>query len=467
MLKAKTNSAREFFQQRMPLYRNNPPLFFREVTGFRSDDWQRSAALDLAGSPKVSVKSGHGVGKTAFEANAILWFLSCFSFARVVATAPTMQQLNDVLWAEVEKWRSRSPLLCQLLTWTKTYVYVNGYEKRWFAVAKTASKPENMQGFHEDNMLIVVDEASGVEDEIMEAILATLSGGNNKLLMCANPTRTSGTFYDSHTRDRAMYKCHTVSSLDSKRTNKDNISAFIRKYGAESNVVKVRVYGEFPTQEDDVYIPLFLIEGSFSIELDLKKIERISIGCDVARYGDDETVIVTNVDGEISMPVIRKGQDLMKTVGDLVIIYRKLLDNHPKYKGKVYVNIDDTGLGGGVTDRLQEVAKEQRLHRMVIVPVNFGGKIPDEKASAYYSNITTYMWSIVRDMLESSKLRLINDDELAAQLSIRKYTVSSNGKIELESKKEMKKRGVGSPDRADALALSCYREKIFDLGSLI
>lgn len=109
-------------------------------------------------------------------------------------------------------------------------------------------------------MLFIVDEASGVADPIMEAILGTLSGANNKLLLCGNPTRTSGTFYDSHTRDRALYKCHTVSSADSSRTNKENIDSLIRKYGWDSNVVRVRVRGEFPNQEDDVFIPLSLIE---------------------------------------------------------------------------------------------------------------------------------------------------------------------------------------------------------------
>ena len=115
--------------------------------------------MDIASSTRVSVRSGHGVGKTGVEAVVLLWFLSCFRFPKVIATAPTRQQLNDILWSEVEKWRSKSPLLQELLTWTKTYVYMKGYEKRWFAVAKTASEPENMQGFHEENMLIIVDEA--------------------------------------------------------------------------------------------------------------------------------------------------------------------------------------------------------------------------------------------------------------------------------------------------------------------
>ena len=142
----------------------------------------------------VSVRSGQGVGKTTVESIAMIWFLWCFPHARIVATAPTLQQLSDVLWSEASKWISTNPLLKYLLVWTKTRIYARGYEERWFAVARTATKPENMQGFHADNMLFIVDEASGVSDPIMEVIHGTLSGANNKLLMCGNPTRTSGFF---------------------------------------------------------------------------------------------------------------------------------------------------------------------------------------------------------------------------------------------------------------------------------
>ena len=109
---------------------------------------------------------------TSITAIILLWFLSCFSYPRIVATAPTKQQLNDVLWSEVAKWQEKSPVLKKILKWTKTYVYMKGHDKRWFAVAKTATKPENMQGFHEDNMLFIVDEASGVADTIIGNYIA-------------------------------------------------------------------------------------------------------------------------------------------------------------------------------------------------------------------------------------------------------------------------------------------------------
>lgn len=449
------------FRQRIPVYKKDIALFAKEQLKFEPDDWQEALFRDVVTDNRITVKSGQGVGKTGCESVIAIWFLSCFPYAKVVATAPTRKQLHDVLWAEIDKWRSKSPVLSEVLKWTKTYIYMVGYEKRWFATARTATKPENMQGFHEDNMLFIVDEASGVAEPIMEAILGTLSGPNNKLLMCGNPTKTSGTFYDSHTADRAIYKCHTVNSEESKRTNKDNIAALARKYGRESNVFRVRVLGEFPLQEDDVFIPLSLVEQSIVTELD-DTVSKISLGVDVARFGDDETVIATNIGGRIEIPAIRHGQNLMKTVGDIVVLYRKLIADHPDYKGPVTCNIDDTGLGGGVTDRLEEVKIEQRLTRLEIVPVN-ASSAPPKDGAEHYADITTYMWATVRDLMEAHALSLQNDNELVAQLSVRKYGIASSGKIALESKKDMKNRDISSPDRADAVALACYRQsKIFD-----
>lgn len=452
---------RQLFNQRIPLYKKDIALFAREQLKFEPDDWQEALFRDVVTDNRITVKSGQGVGKTGCESVITIWFLSCFPYAKVVATAPTRKQLHDVLWAEIDKWRSKSPVLSEVLKWTKTYIYMVGYEKRWFATARTATKPENMQGFHEDNMLFIVDEASGVAEPIMEAILGTLSGPNNKLLMCGNPTKTSGTFYDSHTADRAIYKCHTVNSEESKRTNKENIAALARKYGRESNVFRVRVLGEFPLQEDDVFIPLSLVEQSIVTELD-GTVSKIALGVDVARFGDDETVIATNIGGRIEIPAIRHGQNLMKTVGDIVVLYRKLIADHPDYKGPVTCNIDDTGLGGGVTDRLEEVKVEQKLNRLEIVPVN-ASSAPPKDGAEHYADITTYMWATVRDLMEAHALSLQNDNELVAQLSVRKYGIASSGKIALESKKDMKKRDISSPDRADAVALACYRQsKIFD-----
>lgn len=144
---------------------------------------------------------------------------------------------------------------------------MRNYEERWFATARTATKPENMQGFHEDYMLFIVDEASGVEDRIMEAILGTLSGEFNKLLMCGNPTRTS----------------------------KENIAMLERKCGKGSDVWRVRVEGESPRGESETFIALEVAEFAAK-ELNLSPVgDILTIGCDVARFGDDETSIYAGI----------------------------------------------------------------------------------------------------------------------------------------------------------------------------
>lgn len=476
----------EFLDEHMPVWRDNPPVFFRQVLGFEPDGWQEEAAMDLVCRSKVAIKSGQGVGKTAFEAATFLWFLTCFNDARIVCTAPTKQQLNDVLWSEVAKWMAGSPLLDMLLRWTKTYVYVKGYEKRWFAVARTATKPENMQGFHEKNMLFIVDEASGVADPIMEAILGTLSGANNKLLMCGNPTRTSGVFYDAFHADCALYAFRTVSSRASRRTNKDNIQSLIRKYGEKSNVVRVRVDGEFPLQEDDVFIQLEWITGSIQTEMtdqtakalgcyqddagrkihDISGVKRIEIGCDVARFGDDKTCIGYRVNEVAKYYKKYHGKDTTATAGNISALYLDLKQRF-RWTGRIPVKVDDGGVGGGTVDQLRAMkrAHPDTYDTMDIIPVNFGVPI---RRHIYYYDTTTFMMSVLRDLIQpfddqgtpkAPELILPDDADLIAQLSSRKYSFVSGGKQKVESKKEMKERGLPSPDEADCMLLVCLPVK--------
>lgn len=461
--------AKDFLRQRIRMYRQDPLLFFKEVTHFQPDPWQEKAARIIAKDRRLAVRSGQGVGKTAFEANMVLWFLVCFPYPRVVCTAPTRQQLNDVLWAEIAKWMERSPIIGLILHWTKTRVYMKGYEKRWFAVARTATKPENMQGFHEDNMLFIVDEASGVADPILEAIAGTLTGPNNKLLYCGNPTKATGNFADAFGRDADSWKTMTVSSRNSPRTNKENIAALEKKYGVNSNVVRVRVDGLPPRAEDDVFIPISIAEQAVMTEpVDHIRPTRIAIGIDIARFGNDDTVIAENIDRDIQPLITRHGQDLYATADDIIARYNVLRNRFPKYRGVIYAIVDDTGVGGGVTDILNREKAVQGLTRLVVVPVNFSSAVPDKEAAKRYADIATWMWGCIRDLAMAGELHLPNDDGLIGQLSTRKYGFSgSPEKLKLESKDSLKKRGLPSPDRADAVALSLYEGDVFDIKNLI
>lgn len=443
-------------------YYDKPVEFCKDILYLDPDEWQENVLNDLAKHSKVSVRSGQGVGKTALEAGAILWFLTCRPYAKVIATAPTMKQLYDVLWAEVAKWLNDS-LIKDLLRWTKTKVYMVGDSERWFATARTATKPENMQGFHEDHMLIVVDEASGVSDAIMEAILGTLSGFDNKLLMCGNPNKIEGVFFDSHNSDRDKYKTHKVSSFDSKRTNKENIQMIIDKYGEEGDVTRVRIYGEFPKAALDSLISLESVENATTSSIAANLVEHAilaHIGVDVARFGDDSTVLTSMIANQVQSIVKYTKQDTMATSGNVLRMAQKLMDDFPKLR-TVTIKVDDTGVGGGVTDRLKEVIREQRLP-FTVVPVNNGSSSNDK----YYHNVGSEQWGILKDLLEKnmsariqgepSVIELPKNDVLIKELSTRKYKISSSGKIQLERKEEMKKRGLASPDVADSVALAYY-----------
>jgi phage terminase large subunit len=446
------------FKKRIPVYRKSPTTFFKEILNFNPDQWQADVATDLAGHRGVSVRSGQGVGKTALEAAIALWFLSCFPFARVVCTAPTRQQLNDVLWAEISKWQSKSPILKRILKWTKTKIYVRKYEERWFATARTATKPENMQGFHEDYMLFIVDEASGVEDRIMEAILGTLSGEYNKLLMCGNPTKTSGVFFDSHNKDREDYRTHKVSCLNSPRTSKDNIAMLKRKFGEGSDVWRVRVEGEFPRGESDTFISLEMALFAKENVTVAPKGETLYIGADIARFGDDETAIYARLNGVVIDSHFHHKEGLMVTAGWLLNMAARCRQANPTIS-HVQIRIDDDGLGGGVTDRLNEVNDEQGLG-YEIIPVRNGAASDDE----YYGNKGSELWGQIKERLDGNMskhilglpgdLQIPDDDKLITQLTTRKWKMGSNGTIRLERKEDMKKRGLSSPDRADAFFLA-------------
>lgn len=458
-------------QDLLELYWDDPVAFSQDMLGFNPDEWQAAVMMDLASHPKVSVRSGQGVGKTGLEAATTIWYLCCRPFPKVICTAPTKQQLHDVLWAEVAKWLNTS-MMKNFLKWTKTKIYMVGQEERWFATARTATRPENMQGFHEDYMLFIVDEASGVADPIMEAIIGTLSGMENKLLMCGNPTKTSGVFYDSHNRDRADYKTHKVSCLDSPRTSKDNIAMLKRKYGDGSDVYRVRVEGEFPRGEATSFIALEAAEFAKDVQLEAEG-DTLYIGADIARFGDDETTIYGRVGGRVVKDHQHHKQDTMITTGWILRLAREVLDELDHIRN-VEIRIDDSGVGGAVTDRLNEINEEQQLG-YTIVPVNNGSSSSD----ASYENKGAETWGFIKGLLEENMsnyllglppvISIPDDDKLITQLTTRKWKMTSRGRIALERKEDMKKRGLSSPDRADAFVLAFMETEVesgFAFGSV-
>src|SRR5690606_8284809 len=297
---------------------------------------------------------------TATEVFAVLWFLFTRPNARVPCTAPGRPQLEDVLWPEIAKWLQNSKV-APYFRWTKTKVYFVGFEETWFATMRTAAKPENMQGFHGDHMLWILDEASGLEDEITEVIEGSLTGGSdNKILMCGNPTQLSGLFHRAFHREADLWHGMKISCLDSPRVSKSYIEK-MRRFGEDSDIYRVRVLGEFPRGGMDTFLAYGDVQKA--TYRTVPEGTPVEMGLDVARFGDDYTVYA-----------IRKGLKLLplESVGgwDTVRVADKAAELIKEH-GVAKVKVDDTGVGGGVTDNLRRLKREGKIARHVeIVPVN-------------------------------------------------------------------------------------------------
>lgn len=449
-------------KQAILYYADHPTAFVKDIIQATPDKEQAKILESVAKNQLTTVRSGHGVGKSTVEAWVVIWFLLTRPFPKIPCTAPTQHQLFDILWAEISKWIRNNPILQKDLIWTKEKVYIKGYPEEWFAVARTASKPDALQGFHAEDVLYIIDEASGVEDKIFEPVLGALSTPGARLLMCGNPTQLSGFFYDSHHKNRASYTTFHIDGRNSSRVSQDFVQTIIRMYGEDSDVFRVRVAGEFPLQEEDIFIPLSLVEHSIMTEYSIpQKPTLLHIGADIARFGDDKTVIGYKANEKVTFYKKRRGQDTMKTADDIVLLGEQLVQKYQPTE-PIPIKIDDGGVGGGVVDRLRQIKRNQpeRFWWMEIYPVKFGQRIQHK----HYYDSTTYMMAVVKKLLQPYdeqgnpkpiELILPNDDDMAAQLSGRKYFLTENSKIKIESKKEMKKRGRPSPDEADCILLLC------------
>ena len=459
-----------FDEEAILYYADHPVEFVEDIIGATPDEEQAKILRSVAQNQMTSVRSGHGVGKSTVEAWVVIWFMVTRPFPKIPCTAPTQHQLFDILWAEVSKWLRHNKALADEIVWTKEKVYMKGYPEEWFAVARTASKPDALQGFHADDVLYIIDEASGVDDSIFEPVLGALSTPGAKLLMCGNPTQLSGFFYESHNKNRASYAAFHIDGRKSSRVSQDFVQTIIRMYGEDSDVFRVRVAGDFPLQEDDIFIPLPLVENSIMTEYSpRKKPDSIHIGCDVARFGDDRTVIGYKIDEKAEFYKKRQGQDTMKTADDIVLLGEILVQRYrltPDKDDPIPVKVDDGGVGGGVVDRLRQMKRNapEKLWWLEIYPVIFGQRIKHK----HYHDSTTYMMSVVKKLLQPYdedghrkpvELILPDDDDLVAQLSGRKYGLTETSKIKVESKDAMKKRGRPSPDEADCVLLLCLPVK--------
>lgn len=385
---------------------------------------------------------------TAWEAWVALWFLATRPYCRVIGTAPTFPQLMDVLWPEIGKWLNRSDLR-SVFKWTKTRINYIPDPENWFATARTSNKPENLAGFHEKHILFLCDEASGIAEDIYETIEGALTTVGAYQCLCGNPTKNTGTFADSAEKDRALYWFLRVACYESKMVSPLYWERLAKKYGKDSDVYRVRVEGLPPKAEPDVLIPIDLVEAAIGRDIEDSDETIVEMGVDVARFGNDETVLVGRYGYRMVRMEYRHGQDTMITVGMLISMAMQMHEEyHPSF---VKVKVDDDGVGGGVVDRAREIVRLKKLP-IQIVSCHNGGKPMDPDQ---FKNWGTESWCHLKVLLQDGKASLMDDDDLVGQLSTRKYTMLSSGQMQLWSKGDMKKKaGITSPDRADATVLA-------------
>lgn len=450
-------------ERRLLLYREDPASWVEDVLGDQMWSKQVEIFEAVAANRDTSVASCHGAGKSWTAARVALWFCRTRYPAIVITTAPTDRQVRGILWKEIRlaHQRALSPmggkLLTQELKWADD----------WWIWGFTAPDydPDRFQGFHEEHILVIVDEASGVSKAIYDGISGILSSDQARILRIGNPTDPSGEF---------------AQSFNSKYTTKIRISAFdtpnfttfgitnadipnrtwakkitgplpypqlvtprwvaerFEKWGEESPLYQARVLGQFPQQGDDTLIPISWIEAARQRELEAGS--PVEVGADVARYGGDETTIYIRRGDHVRLFWAGHKTDTMTTTGHIVRAIREAKAERAR--------VDVVGIGSGVVDRLEEMGHE-------VFSVNTGEGASDNKR---FLNARAEWWWGMRERFERGDIDIEDDEDLIAQLSSLRYKVTSKGQIQIERKEDARKRGISSPDRADGV-MHCFAER--------
>jgi len=443
------------FLEFIAAYRDDPVAFVLEVLGGTPTPYQEEALRALArGERKMSIRSGHGTGKSTFASWAMLWFVMFRFPNKVVVTAPTTGQLFDALFAELKKWISELPPALQpLLNVKSDRVELVAAPAEAFISARTsrAETPEALAGVHSENVLLVVDEASGVPEPVFEAAAGSMSGHSATTLLLGNPTRSSGTFYESQTRMAHAWWVRRWSCLDSPLVSDDFVEEIKLRYGEESNAYRIRVLGEFPLADDDTIIPIHLAEAARDRDIEAPQNVQPVWGLDVARFGSDKTTLAKRT-GPVVTEVMRwQGLDLMQTVGRV----KAEFDSLPSSLRPSEILVDSIGLGAGVVDRLRELGLPVRGVNVSEAPALKGA----------YQNLRTELIFLLRGWLEERGSKIPDDEQLIAEMTSIRYSFSSSGKMKAESKDDMRRRGLHSPDLCDAVCLTMASDAATALGT--
>ncbi len=415
-----------------------PVIFIKEVLGIGLWSKQAEIAESVRDNSRTSVRSASAVGKTMTAACIALWFLSSFRPSTVLTTGRSFRQVKEQLWREIRARHAQSkiPIGGEI---TQTSLTLN---EDWFALGFSTDEPDRITGFHNKHILVIVDEASGISDEVYGAIENPLAAGFTRLLLLGNPTQSVGKFRDSFSS--SIYNSFHISAFDTPAFTKEGNFPFLisEKYvkekkidwGEDHPLYEVYIKGDFPSGETDRLIPFGLAELAISRDIKTTKEDIVAIGVDTARFGDDENALYVRRGGRVIDSAFWRKAETEESIGRISQYINK---HEPSI-----VNIDE-GYNPGIVDGLKKYK---------VNGVAFQGKANDSKL---FANVRAEMWWHLSDKFRDESIQIPNDKTLLKQITdIKKKPLNIRGQIILESKMDMKHRGLKSPDRGDALALT-------------
>lgn len=433
--------------------KEDPVFFCEKVLGVIPWAKQREILYSVRDNPNTICVSCNAGGKSFISAAVVLWFLFAYKDSMVLTSAPTWRQVTSVLWAEIENMYNKAKYpLGGSITTGKIEI-----APKWYALGLPSSEEVRFQGYHSENILVVFDEAAGISPEIYTAAQGNLTSKNSRLLLIGNPTSPTGMFYE-YSKNPNWNRIH-ISAFDSPAIDEPDKYPFLvnrkwimgreEEWGKSSPMYVARVLGEFPLESDETLIPLSWLDAAVKryVEKSGKDIlisDHVYVGLDVARFGSDKSVCAVYQPNKL-LP-------LKKLQGKDTVAVQRMVNQEVMGAGSklIQINVDDTGVGGGITDQL-------RAQMMPVVGVNFNQKAQNRR---FFRNARCeIMWNL-REVLRAGDIALPPDDELISQLSSIKYNMDQKTNfIEIESKDEMRKRGLPSPDCAWAVALAVWGAK--------
>lgn len=440
-----------------------PEWFGEYKEGFHIT-WQQALALygvkkALMGevSMRISIVSGHGIGKSTMLSWLILWFLWVHPDSQVACTSPSKEQMYDVLWKELKKWIDKMPEGAKSqYIWEASHIRMSDAPNVWFARAKTSSKEntEALAGVHADWVLMAVDEASGVEEPIFETMEGALTSGNALVFLISNGTRSIGYFRDTHGKDAIRWQNYSFNAEESPRVNAKAVQEWKDKYGEDSVQYIIRVLGKFPDEglmDDKGYVQLFNDKDIHIVpyDNDWKPVGRVLGALDASGEGQDSSEWAVR-DRMRAMIAASEAESTASSMSSksITICDKFFID-------PIDFVIDAFGKGHQVSQEIA-LATSQQKRPWRVWPVNTGEQCEDEMERELYVNqraqgfYKMMLWARAGgEFMDSKGLK----DEL---LSIR-FKRTQNGRIQIMSKVDMKKLGFKSPNKADALSMTFLR----------